>query len=98
MVSWLIAVPLFWIIAALYLGGAEINIEGGGAVRQLSGLLLHFVAYLVLFGVVRSLSSGIVGAEFSIVVAVILSTMLLPLVGRLSFRVVGVRITSADAS
>lgn len=95
MVMWLIPISLFWILDALYLGGAEINIEGGGGVRQLSGLFIHFVAYLIVYAVARMLLVGIAGAAFSIVFAVIIAASLLPLLARLSFRVAGVRITSA---
>ena len=98
MVSWLIPIALFWILAALHLGGGEINIKGGGGVRQLSGLLLLFAAFLAVSTVARMLLVGVAGAAFSVVFAAILAVILLPLLARLSFRVVGVRITSAETA
>jgi hypothetical protein len=95
MVTWLIPISLFWILDAMYLGGAEIDIEGGGGGRQLSGLLLHFVAFLGVYAVARMLLVGLAGAELAIVFAMIIATALLPILARLSFRVAGVRITSA---
>ena len=46
MVAWLVPISVFWSLAALYVGGAAINIEGGGGGRQTLGLLLLFASYL----------------------------------------------------
>lgn len=98
MVSWLVPISLFWILAALYLGGAPIRIEGGGGPRQLAGLALHFVLFLVVWVVGRVLLTDIVGATFAVVVAAVLAVILLPALAKLAFRVVGVRITSVEGS
>ena len=98
MVSWLVPISLFWVLAALYLGGAEINVEGGGGLRQSAGLLLNFVGFLLVWAVARALLIGVVGPIPSVVFAVILAAILLPLLARISFRAVGVRITSAEGS
>ena len=53
MIVWLPAMALFPILAALYLGGAAIHIEGGGGGRQIAGLLLHYAAFMGAFAAVR---------------------------------------------
>ena len=97
MASWLVPIALFWILSALYLGG-DVSIQGGGGVRQISGLLLHFAAFLAVWAVARMLLVGVVGEIFSVVLAMILAVTLLPLLARLTFRAVGVRITSAETA
>ncbi len=97
MVSWLIPISLFWTLAAMYLGGAPIDIEGGGGPRQLLGLLLHFVVFMVVWAVARMLVAGLMGPVFSVVFAALVAVILLPTLARLAFRLVGVRITSAEA-
>ena len=98
MVGWLVPIPLFWILAALYLGGAEINIEGGNAKREVTGLLLHFASFLVVWAVARMVFAGLTGPILSVVFAALLAAIMLPLLAKLTFRVVGVRITSAESS
>ena len=98
MVSWLVPISVFWIVAALYLGGAAIRIEGGGGPRQLSGLALLFVLFMVVGVVGRVLLTDIVGAGFAVVFATLLGVILVPALAKLAFRVVGVRITSAEGS
>ena len=97
MLPWLIPVALFWTLAALYLGGAAIHIEGGGGGRQIGGLVLHFAAYLVVYALLRTVLSGPVGPIFGgVVVPIVVTSALLPFLAKLAFRVVGVRITSAE--
>ena len=52
-VLWLPAIALYPILAATYLGGAAIHIEGGGAGRQSAGLVLHYVSFLLAYTVLR---------------------------------------------
>ena len=61
-------IALFWTLAAMYLGGAAIHIDGGGGGRQIGGLLLHFVAYLVVYAILRAVLSGLLGPAFGGVV------------------------------
>jgi len=97
LVPWLIPIALFWTLAALYLGGAAIHIEGGAGARQLGGLLLNFVAYLGVYALLRAVLIGPVGAIVGgIVVPIVVTSSLLPLLAKLAFRVVGVRITPAE--
>ena len=98
MLVWLVPVALFWGLAAIYLGGAPIHIRGGGGWRQIGGLLLSFAAYLGVYAGLRTLTLGALGAILGGIVApLILTSMLLPLLIKLTFRLVGVRITRAGA-
>ncbi len=96
MIVWLPAMALFPILAALYLGGAAIRIEGGGGGRQIAGLLLHYAAFMGTFAVLRLVILTFMGPVQSVVLAMVGAAILLPLLARLMFRVVGVRITSAE--
>jgi hypothetical protein len=95
-IVWLPAMALFPILAALYLGGAAINIEGGGGGRQIAGLLLHYMAFMGAFAVLRLVVLTFMGPIPSVALAMVGAAILLPLLARLTFRVVGVRITSAE--
>jgi len=90
--TWLIPLALFWPLAALYLGGAEIRIEGGG-VRQTAGLLLHFAAFSGLWLAFRA-GLGAVGdgALLTLVLPAVVVSAMVPLLARLTFRLVGVRL------
>jgi hypothetical protein len=95
-IVWLPAMALFPILAALYLGGAAIHIEGGGGGRQIAGLLLHYAAFMGAFALVRLVILPFLGPVPSVALAMVGAAILLPLLARLTFRVVGVRITSAE--
>lgn len=97
LVTWLVPIAVFWPLAAMYLGGAPITLEGDGAVRQTVGLLLHFGLYLGAYALLGTLLSGPVGPVLGgIVVPVVVASALLPLLGRLAFRAVGTRIAPAS--
>lgn len=94
MVAWLIPIAVFWPLAALYLGGAPITIEGGGGIRQTGGLFLHLAAFLIVYGLLRTGLSGLIGPVIGgIVVPIVAASVLIPTLGRLTFRAVGVRVT-----
>jgi len=97
LITWLIPTSLFWTLAALYLGGAPIRFEGGGGGRQIAGLLLHFTIFLAVWWVASALLGALAGTVLSMILAAVLASALLPLLGRLSFRVVGVRIVGTEA-
>lgn len=97
MVPWLVPIAVFWPLAAMYLGGAPIALEGGGGVRQTGGLLLHFAMYLVTYALIGVALSGLMGPILGgIVVPVVLASALLPFLAKVAFRLVGVRITSTS--
>jgi hypothetical protein len=82
-------------MTALYLGGFPLHMDGGGAGRQLAGLLVTFALYLVLWFAFRALLRGPLGTAGGIAVACLIATLLLPLLARVAFRILGVRITTA---
>lgn len=96
-VEWLVPVAAFWMIGGMYLGGAPIAIEGGGAVRQLGGLLASFALFLVAWVGLRALLAMVVGGTLNIVFATVAAAVLLPLLCRLGFLVFGVKIRGARA-
>ncbi len=98
MIEWLPAVALYWTLAALYLGGAAIDIEGGGAGRQIAGILLHFVAFIVVFGLAKFLLQGMAGLALGVALGLVVAAILLPITAKLTFRLVGVRITSSSVA
>ena len=95
MIFWLPAVALYWTLAALYLGGAAIDIEGGGPGRQIAGILLHFVAFIAVFGLAKFLLQYLVGDALGVALGLVVASILLPITAKLTFRLVGVRITSS---
>ena len=98
MLVWLVPVALFWGLAAIYLGGAPIHIRGGGGWRQIGGLLLGFAAYLGVYAALRILTLGVFGPILGgVVVPLIVTSMFLPFLVKLTFRLVGVHITRAEA-
>ena len=97
MIGWLPAVALYWTLAALYLGGAAIDIEGGAG-RQVGGLFLHFVVFVAVFGVTRILLQGMVGFPLGVALGLVVAAILLPITAKLTFRLVGVRITSSSVA
>ena len=95
--TWLIPLALFWPLAALYLGGTAIRIEGGGGVRQIAGLLLHFALFLGVWLGTRTLMTSLAsGVVLTLVVPALLVVLLLPVLARVAFRIVGVRIRADE--
>ena len=96
MIVWLVPVALFWTLAALYLGGAAIRIEGGGGVQQMGGLVLLFVSYLVVYGILHAILGGIAGPMIGgVVIPVVIVSILLPFLAKLTFKLFGVTISPA---
>lgn len=96
MVEWLAPIALFWTMAALYLGGFPLNIEGGGAYRQLLGVAITFVVYLLVWFALRLALRGVLGTVGGVAVACLIAVFLLPLLARGAFRVLGIRITTIE--
>lgn len=91
MAVWLIPVCLFATLSALYLGGAPIRMENGGR-RELVGLLLSLVLYLVAWAALRTVLRGPLGGTPALIAASVLTVIALPLLCLAGFRIVGVRI------
>lgn len=96
-VAWLVPVALFWTLSAMYLGGASLRIEGGGAFQHLGGLLVTFAAYLVVYGILRAILSGVAGSVVGgVVFPIIVTSIALPFLTNLAFRLFGVSITAVS--
>jgi hypothetical protein len=95
--AWLVPIAVFWSLAALYLGGAAINIKGGGGGRQTLGLLLLFASYLGVYTICGLALTGVAGAAFGgIVFPVLIASISIPLLTRVMFKLVGVSVSRAD--
>ena len=97
MVAWLVPIALFWPLAALYVGGAAIKIEGGGGGRQLLGLLLLFTSYLGVYALCRMFLTGFAGAALGgIVFPVLIASIAIPTLTKVMFKLVGVSVTRVN--
>lgn len=95
MVEWLVPVSLFWTLTALYLGGFRLDIQDGPGYRNLGGLLLTFVLFLVVWWAVRTGLGAALPLVAAVAVAALVAGLLLPVLTRVGFRVMGLRIRSA---
>lgn len=92
MIPWLIAISLFWLLSAVYLGGLNVEIEGGGGFRQTMGLIGSFVLFLLLWWLLRRLLGDLGPVVGDILVPSALAVLALPLLTRLGFRLLGVTV------
>ena len=97
MLPWLIAISLFWPLAALYLGGAAIHFEGGGGLRQAGGLLVSFTLFMVAWVLLRMAAEGPLGTILGLIAATLVACFLIPFLCKLCFRALGVRIARGAA-
>lgn len=95
MVEWLVPIGGFWTLAALYLGGFRLDIEDGPGIRNLGGLLLSFALFLVIWWAIRTGAGTALPAIPAILIASVAVLLLLPLITRIGFRVMGLRIQRA---
>jgi len=92
MVVWLVPVSMFWLVAALYLGGFDIEIEGGGGMRQFLGLVVSFALFLASYAVLGMVLGGVGPVLGVVVLPVLISVGLLPVITRIGFMPLGVKI------
>ncbi len=90
MLGWLAAFCVFWATASLYLGGMNVELEGGSGPRQLIGLLGMLVLFLIVWKVLDALLGGFGG--LGVVLPIVLSVLSLPLLARAAFALVGVKV------
>ena len=88
--EWLVAVVLFWAVAALYFGGMERDVEGGTGFRQFIGLMLTYAIFLVVWAVVRRTVAP--ESAVGVIVASAVAALLLPIWARVGFMAVGARL------
>lgn len=91
-VEWALAISLFWLAAALFLGGAPIRIRGGGGPRQLGGLFLVFALYLAAWKGLTAVLTGLAPYGVGFAVGSLLAVGLVPPLCWAAFRILGVRI------
>ncbi len=97
MIQWLIPFALFPTLAALYYGGAPIRFEGApDGPRQLLGLLVGLVMFVVLWGLLRAVAQPMTGQLIGLALASVFAVMLLRPTCWLAYRVVGIRIVPDD--
>ncbi|MDE2945143.1 MAG: hypothetical protein OXT63_13205 [Gemmatimonadota bacterium] len=106
MIDWLLAICIFWLVAAVFFGGIY-DAETGSPGRQVLGLLLNFAVFLGIFAVLRLALGGLGGEStflrtvWGTVVPTAVPTMLLGRIGKVVFKLAGVTMTrkvfSADA-
>src|SRR5262245_59989382 len=88
---------LFWQLEAIYLGGWPVDVHGGNGLQQVIGLLLSSVLFVVVWKGASSVFGGIGPVLGGIVIAIFVSTALLPLVNWVGFKIVGVSIKRVHA-
>lgn len=96
-VEWAVAISLYWLVSALFLGGAPIRMENTGGVREVGGLLVGFVAYLAAWRVLVTALGGALSPFVAFVVGSLLSAALIPIVNVLSLRLFGTRVRRGEA-
>lgn len=98
MLAWLIPAGVFWVLASLYLGGMGVEVEGGSGFRQLLGLLATFGLFMAAYAGLRTVLGGFAGVLGGIILPLAISCLLLGLLARVGFRLLGVKIRKAGAS
>ena len=96
MLDWLVAVILFWVVAALYFGGLQRDVEGGTGFRQFVGLLLTYAIFMVVWGALYK-TVGVETAK-GVLIASAVAVVLLPIEVRLGFLLVGAHVRKGSAT
>ena len=93
----LIPICLFWLTAALYLGGMNVEIVGGNGLRQVIGLLATFVLFVAVWRVLNIALGGALPAPLgNLAIPTIATVLSLPLLARVGFRIMGVKVRRAQ--
>ena len=91
MLGWLAAFGLFWVVTSLYLGGLDVELEGGSGFRQLLGLLVMNILFLAAWRVLAAVLGGLGGLP-GVVLPFLLAVLLLPVLARAGFGTMGVKV------
>jgi hypothetical protein len=91
MLGWLAAFCLFWVVASLYLGGLDVELEGGSGFRQLLGLLIMNVLFLAAWRALVAALGGLGGVP-GVVLPFLLAVLLVPVLARAGFGAMGVKV------
>jgi hypothetical protein len=85
-------VSLFWILAAIYLGGWAIEVRGGSGITQVLGLLISFVLFVAVWRGLHSAFLGFGEVLGGIAITSFLAAALLPAVSWVGYKLVGITI------
>jgi len=94
----LLPISLFWLLEAVYLGAWPVDAHGGNGARQVMGLLLTFVLWVVVWHAFSRMLGGIGPVLGSIVIASFATALVTPLINWIGFRIVGVSIKKVAAA
>ena len=98
MLEWLIPIGLFWIIAAIYLGGYPLEFENGSGPKEILGLLVTFVLFLGIWAGLRTALGGVGGFIGRVALPTLVVAVGFGWLARAAFRVAGVRIRKVDSA
>jgi hypothetical protein len=88
----ILPVSLFWILAAMFLGGWAIDVRGGSGITQVLGLLISFVLFVAVWRGLHSAFLGFGEVLGGIVITSFLAAALLPAVSWVGYKLVGITI------
>jgi hypothetical protein len=97
MLEWLVPVCLFFVVTSIYLGGTSVDLEGGSGLRQVAGLVGTLVLFLVVWGVLHTVLGRFAGLLGQVIIPSLVTVLLLPVISRAAFRLVGVRVRKVGA-
>lgn len=95
-VEWVIAIALFWLISALFLGGAPVSLDGGSPLRESAALLVSFGGFLALWYALKALLGGAMGGGPAFIAATAIAGLLLPVLSVVVLRVFGIRVRRTE--
>jgi len=88
--------PLFWPVAAIYLGGMA-ELKGGSAVRELIGLFTSFIVFVAVWWGLGKALAGIGPVLGHVIIPTALSLAVVPFILTIVFRLVGIRVERGHA-
>jgi hypothetical protein len=88
----LLPVMMFWILAAIYLGGWAVDLHGGNGVTQVLGLIISFVLFYAVWRGLHAAFNGLGEVLGGIVITTFLASALLPAISWVGYKLVGVSI------
>lgn len=94
----ILPIALFWLLEALYLGGWPVDAHGGNGIKQVMGLLITSILWVVVWRVINMALVGFGPVLGGIVITSFVSAALLPVVNWIGFKMVGVSIKKVAAA
>jgi hypothetical protein len=94
--QWMLPIGLFWILAAIYLGGMPVEVRGGNGFRQVMGVVDSYVLYIAVWGLLHAVLGGIGGLFWQAVIPTVFATLALPLIVWAGFIIMGVRVQRGE--